>query len=89
MANSGLPFDDFRELLANLPGPVTQALVDARARDSQLTKPPGALGRLEEIAFWLAAWSGRKPSITRPPATTRRTPGSRCSRCATASSISR
>jgi nicotinate-nucleotide--dimethylbenzimidazole phosphoribosyltransferase len=66
MSTSGLPFDDFRELIANLPGPVSQALVDARQRDSQLTKPPGALGRLEEIAFWLAAWSGRKPSVTRP-----------------------
>ena len=66
MSTSGLPFDDFRELIANLPGPVTQALVDARQRDSQLTKPPGSLGRLEEIAFWLAAWSGRKPAVTRP-----------------------
>ena len=42
------------------------ALVDARDRDSQLTKPPGALGRLEEIAFWLAAWTGRAPAVTRP-----------------------
>lgn len=66
MSTSGLPFDDFRELIANLPGPVTQALVDARQRDSQLTKPPGSLGRLEEIAFWLAGWSGRKPAVTRP-----------------------
>ncbi|RYD87622.1 MAG: nicotinate-nucleotide--dimethylbenzimidazole phosphoribosyltransferase, partial [Sphingomonadales bacterium] len=66
MANSGLPFDDFRELIANLPGPVSHALVEARARDAQLTKPPGALGRLEEIAFWLAAWTGRKPAVTRP-----------------------
>jgi nicotinate-nucleotide--dimethylbenzimidazole phosphoribosyltransferase len=66
MSTSGLPFDDFRELIANLPGPVSQTLVDARQRDSQLTKPPGALGRLEEIAFWLAAWSGRAPSVTRP-----------------------
>ena len=66
MSMSGLPFDDFRNLIANLPGPVTAALADARARDQQLTKPPGALGRLEEIAFWLAAWTGRKPAVTRP-----------------------
>jgi nicotinate-nucleotide--dimethylbenzimidazole phosphoribosyltransferase len=66
MSVSGLPFDDFRNLIANLPGPDSRALVDARERDGQLTKPPGALGRLEEIAFWLAAWSGRKPAVTRP-----------------------
>ena len=66
MAASGLPFDDFRELLRNLPGPDTAALAAARARDAQLTKPAGALGRLEEIAFWLAAWTGRPPQVTRP-----------------------
>ncbi len=63
---AGLPFDDFRNLLQNLPGPNNDVLVEARNRDAQLTKPPGALGRLEEIAFWLAAWTGRKPAVTRP-----------------------
>lgn len=66
MSVTGLPFDDFRTLIANLPGPDSRALVAARERDSQLTKPPGALGRLEEIAMWLAAWSGRSPAVTRP-----------------------
>ena len=66
MAVSGLPFDDFRELLANLPGPNDAAVRAVRERDPQLTKPPGALGRLEEIAEWLAAWSGRAPAVTRP-----------------------
>jgi nicotinate-nucleotide--dimethylbenzimidazole phosphoribosyltransferase len=66
MSASGLPFDDFRELVRNLPGPNSQAVDNARTRDGQLTKPPGALGRLEEIAFWLAAWTGRPPAVTRP-----------------------
>ncbi len=66
MNATGMPFDDFRELLKNLPGPDTAALAAARQRDSQLTKPPGALGRLEEIAMWLAAWTGRQPAVNRP-----------------------
>ncbi|TCM58820.1 nicotinate-nucleotide-dimethylbenzimidazole phosphoribosyltransferase [Rhizobium sp. PP-F2F-G48] len=66
MSASGLPFDDFRALLRQLPGPDSGALAAARARDGQLTKPAGALGRLEEIAFWLAAWQGRAPAVTRP-----------------------
>jgi nicotinate-nucleotide--dimethylbenzimidazole phosphoribosyltransferase len=66
MSVSGLPFDDFRNLIANLPGPDSLALASARDRDSQLTKPMGSLGRMEEIAFWLAAWTGRKPAVNRP-----------------------
>jgi nicotinate-nucleotide--dimethylbenzimidazole phosphoribosyltransferase len=65
--NSGLPFDDIRALLADLPEPDAEAIQAIQDRDSQLTKPPGALGRLEEIVRWVAAWqrSGR-PEIKRP-----------------------
>ena len=66
MSTSGLPFDDFRDLLANLPGPDEAAVRAVRERDRVLTKPPGALGRLENIAEWLAAWTGRPPAVTRP-----------------------
>jgi nicotinate-nucleotide--dimethylbenzimidazole phosphoribosyltransferase len=61
-----MPFDDIRNLLQTMPGPDTAAAQRVAERDSQLTKPPGALGRLEEIAEWLAMWSGRSPQITRP-----------------------
>ena len=64
---SGLPFDDFRNLLKNLPGPDEAAVAAVRERDAQLTKPAGSLGRLEEIAEWLAAWTARRaPAVTRP-----------------------
>ena len=35
------------------------AAAAALARQDTLTKPPGSLGRLEEIAAWLARWQGR------------------------------
>lgn len=61
------PFDEIRLLLADLPGPCARSVASVRARDAQLTKPPGALGRLEGIVEWLAAWQGSaEPRIERP-----------------------
>ena len=55
-------FDEFRAIVGELPG-ADQASADlAREREGQLTKPPGALGRLEALAEWLAAWQGRHPA---------------------------
>lgn len=66
-AATGLPFDDIRRLVAALPGPDEAAAAAVRARDAVLTKPAGSLGRLEEIAEWLAAWQGKaRPAVTRP-----------------------
>ncbi len=48
-------------MLPHLPGPDPEAEAKARAQDARLTKPPGALGRLEALAAWLAAWQGRHP----------------------------
>ncbi|MBD8874983.1 nicotinate-nucleotide--dimethylbenzimidazole phosphoribosyltransferase [Roseibium polysiphoniae] len=67
ISESALPFDDIRNLVQSMPGPDEGALAAVRARDAQLTKPAGSLGQLEEIAEWLAAWSGNeKPKVTRP-----------------------
>jgi nicotinate-nucleotide--dimethylbenzimidazole phosphoribosyltransferase len=61
------PFDEIRMLLAKLPPPSQEAVEATRRRDAELTKPPGALGRLEGIVEWLAAWQGKAtPSIERP-----------------------
>ncbi len=65
-----LPFqtmDEFRKLLQAAPGPDQTALDGAAARNGQLTKPPGALGRLEDLALWYASWRGdARPSIDAP-----------------------
>jgi nicotinate-nucleotide--dimethylbenzimidazole phosphoribosyltransferase len=53
--------DDLCRRLQQLPGPDDAAAARARAHQGRLTKPPGALGRLEELAIWLAAWRGREP----------------------------
>ncbi|GGC73292.1 nicotinate-nucleotide--dimethylbenzimidazole phosphoribosyltransferase [Chelatococcus reniformis] len=64
---TGLPFDDVRRLIEDLPGPDLHAVEEVRARDGRLTKPPGSLGRLESIVEWLAAWQGRgQPAVNRP-----------------------
>lgn len=47
----------------------TAAADAARARQAELTKPPGSLGRLEELAIFMAGWQGRPdPRIDRAQA---------------------
>ena len=66
-AASGLPFDDIRNLFTQMPAADIEARDAARAREATLTKPPGSLGRLEEIVEWLAMWQGRHPpQVLRP-----------------------
>lgn len=50
--------DAFRAALAEMPGVDAPSIAAAQAHDSQLTKPPGALGRLEDLAFWYRGWRG-------------------------------
>ncbi len=67
LSETALPFDDIRNLVRSMPAADEDARAAVRARDTQLTKPAGSLGRLEEIAEWLAAWSGKStPKVTRP-----------------------
>lgn len=67
MRETGLPFDDIRRLLPLMPEADPKAGANARARDAALTKPAGSLGRLEELAIWLAEWQSKTPpSCDRP-----------------------
>lgn len=59
--------DDVRAALASVPSFDADARFGAEARNGQLTKPPGALGRLEDLAIWYAGWRGTaRPEITTP-----------------------
>ena len=56
----------FESALASLPGAGGDARAAAIARQNQLTKPQGSLGRLEEIAAFLAGWQRRSvPRVDR------------------------
>jgi nicotinate-nucleotide--dimethylbenzimidazole phosphoribosyltransferase len=50
-----------RDACLSLPPGDDAAAATAAARNAVLTKPPGSLGRLEQIAIWLARWQGRHP----------------------------
>jgi nicotinate-nucleotide--dimethylbenzimidazole phosphoribosyltransferase len=60
---------EMQALIADLPGPDLEAGTAAATREAHLTKPPGALGRLEEIAHWAATWQGRHPPTANHPRT--------------------
>ncbi|MDZ5695859.1 nicotinate-nucleotide--dimethylbenzimidazole phosphoribosyltransferase [Chelativorans sp. M5D2P16] len=58
--------DAIRAACRNLPAGDEVAARAAADRQNTLTKPPGSLGRLEEIAIFLAKWQGRaKPALDR------------------------
>ena len=62
-----ISFTNLREItetVRTLPGKHQAVEVEAILHQNQLTKPPGALGRLEELAVFLASWQGKvKPSL--------------------------
>jgi nicotinate-nucleotide--dimethylbenzimidazole phosphoribosyltransferase len=59
--------DHFRFLLSQAPTVDAVAVAAAEQRNGQLTKPPGALAKLEELAIWYGGWrqTGR-PAIESP-----------------------
>lgn len=59
--------DGLRALLAQMPGADSAAAAGAAERNGQLTKPPGALGRLEDLAQWYASWRGDAQPVLEAP----------------------
>lgn len=51
---------ELHELLQFLPEPDEETQAMAKLRQGELTKPPGSLGRLEDLAIWLCAWQSRE-----------------------------
>lgn len=56
-----MPFEiahltDIKSLATSLPASDAEAVEAARDRQNQLTKPPGSLGTLEDIALFMAGW---------------------------------
>ncbi len=60
--------DALRAACMELPAADERASAAAAARQAVLTKPAGSLGRLEDIALWLAAWQGRPDPVIEQPA---------------------
>jgi nicotinate-nucleotide--dimethylbenzimidazole phosphoribosyltransferase len=67
MSLSGLPFDDIRTLLANLPGADETAAQTVIQRNRMLFgDTEGHTGHIGDIHEWLARWSGVSPNVSRP-----------------------
>ncbi len=60
---------DFATIASQMPNADKVARAQALARQSILTKPPGSLGRLEDLAVFMAGWRGNaRPKIARAQA---------------------
>jgi len=72
MATNAKPaatLNEIRALLRELPGPDLEAGTATLLRERSLTKPAGALGRLEEATQWLATWQAKHPPAINHPRT--------------------
>jgi nicotinate-nucleotide--dimethylbenzimidazole phosphoribosyltransferase len=63
---SGLPFDDIRDLIANMPDGDMSAGQLAASRAADLSNVFGLQERHATLAEWLATWSGKSPNVSRP-----------------------
>jgi nicotinate-nucleotide--dimethylbenzimidazole phosphoribosyltransferase len=52
---------ELRRACLDLPAAHPDVAEQVARREATLTKPPGSLGRLEDLVGWLALWQGRSP----------------------------
>src|SRR5258707_8269034 len=52
---------ELHDACLHLPNSHPGAAEQVASREATLTKPPGSLGRLEDLVGWLALWQGRHP----------------------------
>jgi len=61
------PFDDLRDLIAKVPAFDANSQQQALNRQAEIALPSGELGKLADLAVWLAAWQGIcPPKINKP-----------------------
>lgn len=59
--------NEFAAIIEAFPSNDSSAEAGAKARNDVLTKPPGALGQLEDLAIWYAGWRGQAaPTLENP-----------------------
>ncbi|WP_306153452.1 nicotinate-nucleotide--dimethylbenzimidazole phosphoribosyltransferase [Roseovarius sp. MMSF_3281] len=58
---------EFSQILQALPSQDAESVEAAKARDGQLSKPPGSLGRLEDLAAWYCGWRGDARAMIEAP----------------------
>ncbi len=67
LSDSEHPFDDILALIEQMPAADEDVRAKVREREAVLTKPQGSLGKLEELAEWVAVWQRTEtPQINRP-----------------------
>lgn len=67
MTQSFSNLSEFRAILAAGSSVDAEATAEAADHNGQLTKPPGALGRLEDLALWYRGWrGGERAEISAP-----------------------
>ena len=67
MTQSFSNLSKFRAILAAGSSVDAEATAEAADHNGQLTKPPGALGRLEDLALWYRGWrGGERAEISAP-----------------------
>ncbi len=60
-------FSQIRTFVQTLPQASEEAQEAAQARNAQLTKPAGSLGRLEALAVWYCGWRGVEKTQIKAP----------------------